>query len=391
MKRIAQIIFLTVTAAELLAVPLLTVFGEHEGVSYYEQRRLAAVPEPTKETVLDGTFFSALETLYQDHITSRDELLKLNTTVDMAMGRVKVNNVIVTDDRLLDVYGFSRWGLGYLVNDAAVRAEEYAALQEKITSYGGYFCYLGVPQQSTYFAADYPAFMDSRLWHTTGIREAFFPALEARGIPYVNMYAEFQAVGAPEEYYYDTDHHYTGQGAFFTYLTLMEHLQIAHPDLQYLGADDFTWTTLKNPFLGSTNRKLYALWDTKDAVSYAEPKESIPYTRTDRGTPVGYIHKLPATEEEVATYSVYMGGDIAETVISTNRPELPNILIYGDSFSNPIESVIWTNFNETRTVDFRYYTEKTLTQYIEEYRPDYVVCVRDESTFFSKTANGATE
>ena len=28
-----------------------------------------------------------------------------------------------------------------------------------------------------------------------------------------------------------------------------------------------------------------------------------------------------------------MGGDIAETVIQTDRPELPNALIFGDSFT----------------------------------------------------------
>lgn len=40
-----------------------------------------------------------------------------------------------------------------------------------------------------------------------------------------------------------------------------------------------------------------------------------------------------------------MGGDIGESVITTNRPKLPNILIYGDSFTNPLETLLWTQAN----------------------------------------------
>ena len=90
------------------------------------------------------------------------------------------------------------------------------------------------------------------------------------------------------------------------------------------------------------------------------------------------------------TYSVYMGGDIAETVIDTGREELPTLLLYGDSFSNPLECLLWRDFNVTYCVDFRYETEKTLDDYLEEYHPDVVLCVRDETTFLSADGNGTT-
>lgn len=392
MKRLAQKIFLGLCALALVLVPALTLLQTKSSVSYYEQRQLAKLPEPVRETVLDGTYFTELETAYKDHIFARDPILKVNTLAELALGRVSVNKVIVNSNRLLDAYGFNRWGLDYLKTDAIPIAQNYASLNELITSYGGYFCYLGVPQQGVYFAADYPAYMDSRLWHTTGIRQTFGDALAAQNVPFIDMYAEFQAVGAPEEYYFDTDHHFSGEGAFFTYLTLMEHLQQASEgELSYLGAEDFTFTTLENPFLGSANRKLYGLWNTTDAVTVARPKTDIPFTRADNGAEKRGVYTLPGSGQETVTYNVYMGGDIAETVIQTNRPELPSILFYGDSFSNAVESVLWTNFNETRCLDFRYYTGKTLRQYIEEFRPDYVVCIRDESTYFSAGGNGRTD
>ena len=68
-------------------------------------------------------------------------------------------------------------------------------------------------------------------------------------------------------------------------------------------------------------------------------------------------------------YTAYMGGDIGETVIDTGRDELPNILIYGDSFTNPLECLMYYSFNEMHSIDLRYYKDMTLEDYIRLYQP----------------------
>ena len=65
--------------------------------------------------------------------------------------------------------------------------------------------------------------------------------------------------------------------------------------------------------------------------------------------------------------------------------------LHGDSFTNPLEALLWTQANELRSIDFRHYTECTLKDYIAEYKPDIVICVRDETTFLSEDGNGITE
>ncbi len=393
MKHNIQKWFLGLVVLLITAVPLLTVFATETGVSFYEQRALAGLPAPTAETVLNGEFFTGIETFIQDHIFARDTLLRLNTAAELALDRVTVNDLVVTDGQLLDKYDFSYWDLGYLTAQAEARAAQYAQLARTVKDHGGYFCYLGVPQFTTYFADKYPEFMDSRLWHTTGIRDAFSAAMAEHGVPFLNMYAEYQAAGMPEEYYFDSDHHYTTEGAFFAAETLLEHLaKQSGGTLNYLRAEDYESRTLPNPFLGSSNRKLYGLWESHDRMTVMTPRQDIPFTRTDNSTdPVSYIWQLPSDAAELVSYDVYMGGDLAETVIRTDRPELPSILIYGDSFTNPVEALLWPNFNETRSLDLRYYTAKTLTEYIAEYKPDYVICLRDESTYLSGAGNGVTE
>lgn len=392
MKKYSHIIFLSIMAVVFVAVPVLTLTSSHSSVSYYEQRSLAPMPEFSLQAIMDGSYFSEIESFLSDHLGGRDKMLKLDTKLNLKLSKPNVNNLIVNSDKLLDYHEFIYWDLGYLESDAAGIVQDYKTLQDTIESYGGYFCYLGLPLQSTYFSSHYPDYVDSRLWHTTAIREAFSKEMSSNDIAFINMYDIYNEFGMPEDFYYETDHHFTLRGAFAAYSTLITHLQ-EHTQWAFenFNISDFEWVTLENPFLGSANRKLYGLWDTSDTIELAQLSNPIPFTRTDNGVLVASnLFSTPTDPNEYITYSVYMGGDIAETIIDTDRPNLPNILIYGDSFTNPIETLLWTQANELRCIDFRYYNESSLTDYIKEYQPDIVICVRDETVYLDASGNGIT-
>ena len=78
-----------------------------------------------------------------------------------------------------------------------------------------------------------------------------------------------------------------------------------------------------------------------------------------------------------------MGGDVAETIIDTGRPSLPSVLIYGDSFTNPVETLLYYSFDTMRSIDLRGYKTMSLTDYIETYKPDIVICIRDYESLLS--------
>ena len=98
---------------------------------------------------------------------------------------------------------------------------------------------------------------------------------------------------------------------------------------------------------------------------------------------------MPATDTEDVLYSLYMGGDVGETVIETGRPDLPSILIYGDSFPNPVECLAYYSFDEMRSIDLRHYKDMTLADYIQAYQPDIVVGIRDYEALLSTDFNGS--
>ncbi|MEG2678983.1 MAG: hypothetical protein RR949_03520, partial [Oscillospiraceae bacterium] len=386
MKRVANIVFLSCFLAALIAVPVCTLFSEKVGTSYYENRTLASLPTVSVKTISDGTFFSDLETYFSDHIAWRDPIMKLKTWSDLnVFHRPVVGDTVVNSDVLLYFHGYQRKSLDGLDAQAAEMGDKLQKINDQVTDYGGYFCYFGLTNHFTYFSDHYPSYIDNRLWQTESTVEAFSNALTEREVPFLNMTPIYDAQGRPPEYYSATDHHYTYRGMLSAYDALMKRINSDTAlDLQILTPDDLTLTTLPNPFLGSRERKLYNLWPSDEHITIGTLKEEIPFTRTDNGAEVpATFYALPATQEEPLPYGVYMGGDIGETIIRTNRGELPKALIFGDSFTNAMETVFWASFDETRYLDLRHYTDKALSDYLADYQPDVVICLRDDNSYLS--------
>ena len=151
--------------------------------------------------------------------------------------------------------------------------------------------------------------------------------------------------------------------------------------------EDFRWKVLDKPFYGSRNRRLYDTSLITDQLLIYEPAEDLAFERFDYGSPAA-PEVFVFTDEDYVEYNIYMGGDIGETVIRTNRPELPSVLLFGDSFTNAFETFLYRSFDETRSLDLRSYSSKTLPEYIEEYRPDLVVCLRDDTAYTAFSGNG---
>lgn len=392
MKKIADWFVIGCFAVFLAVIGGWTLTHPSETVSFYENRMLSAQPQASWSALLSGRYFDDWESFFTDHAAGRDTLMKTDTALRMSVLRLPaVNNVVVTKSVLLPLIKADRPDAQRIDTFAQNMADAVGALSDQVAAYGGHFYYVGVPEQYSYFRDRFPAEVRSGQRALTMIRETFSADLAAKNVPFLDMCAAYDELGRPDSLYYATDHHYTIGGALEVYDRLTARLAADGVPVRILARDEWKLTTLPNPFLGSRDRKLYNLWHTDDRLTYAEPKTAIPFTRTDGGTEVDSLISLPQNAAETVTYDAFMGGDKAESVVRTDRPELPNVLIYGDSFTNALETLLYASFNEMRALDLRHYTGMKLSEYIEKYRPDVVICVRDDSSFLMTGGNGAAD
>lgn len=390
-KRIAEALLSACFLLALLGTAAATILQPWESYSYFENRSLASRPAFTWESFWDGSYFSGLEAMLQDHAAGREELLRASTLADLYLfRRPVVNQVVPAGDKLLYYLDYGIVDAQAVAEQAQTLAGVQARLQELVESYGGHALYVAVPGQYAYFEDVHPAFLNNLAAYTDVEMASFTQAMARQAVSFLDVGPEFDAMGHPEFFYSSTDHHYTYAGAYQAYRIIMDRLNRDFGlDLTVLTEDLVTFETLPNPYLGSRLRMVFGLWPSSEHPQIARFNVPVPFTRRDNGQEVApTLFALPASDQEDVLYSIYMGGDIGETVIDTGRPELPSLLIYGDSYTNALETLLWYSFDETRSIDLRHYREQSLADYIREYQPDVVLCVRDYGSLLSGDDNG---
>lgn len=392
MKRICEWAMALLFSGVLLVLMAATILLPKNRYSYYENRNLSAFPEITAESVLSGQVFDDLETLFCDYAAWRTPALKAVTWADLnVFHRPVVNDIVVTDDALLEQLYTMPDTTDDIARKAADVAADNAALRDQIEAYGGHYCYIAVPCQYAYYEDEYPSYLENRSAYTAAELAALNSAMDAQGITHVDMGPIFDSLGHLPAFSSKVDNHYGLRGAYETYRAAVQALNDAYGLALSFPEEgtDVTFSALPNPYMGSRTRKLLGLRGDDEKLLTAAFREDIPFTRLDNWQEVASaVYALPATEDEALTYGLYMGGDIAETCIRTDRPSLPTALIFGDSFTNAVESLAYYSFDEMRSVDLRHYKTQSIGDYIAAYQPDVVICIRDYEALLSRSDNG---
>lgn len=389
--RISSVALVACFGALLLGSAVTGFILTPEKYSFYENRNLAERPKPTVESVMDGSFFTDFDTYIKERSTAREGFVRLSTFLDLhVFHRPVVNGVVVTKKSLLQHYDYEVVSENNIEYYSSVITQNLQSHTDLVESYGGNFYYVAVPCQSVCKEDEYPWYLNSRSEYTVASRSALFSKLNAASVDYIDMLEYYEAEGRPDSYTSNIDNHYSILGGYATYREIIDKINAdGKYDLDPLEEGEFEYREIDTRYLGSRTRKLFDMWNISEPLGVITPNVEVPFTRYNYGSlGSSTVYSIPKEGEKYVTYGLYMGGDITETVIETNRPELPSILVYGDSFTNAVESLIWYNFDTMYSLDFRYYNKKSLHEFIEEHKPEIVICVRDYNALLAPYGNG---
>lgn len=367
-----------------------TLLRNSEEYSFFENRMLAAMPKYTPEGDGNGSYVNQLETYLSDHAALRNTLLKFKARADLALRRPVVNDVVVGDGILLPYLPAEQTDEADIAEQAVFMADNLKGISDLVSSCGGHYFYVHVPCQYACYPDRYPWFLNNREQISQLSVDCLTRELAARGVNFVDVSIDYWAEGRPEKFGSIGDDHYSMYGAFFAYQRVLEQVvERTGLDIPILRDEDVNIQPLANPYLGSRERKLLGLIDLEEPLYVLHPWEWVPFTRIDGGEESrSSVYALPYNPWDQLTYNLYMGGDLTESFIDTHRPELPSVLIYGDSFTNAMECVLYLSFDKMYSLDMRHYEGMSLTDYIQMVKPDVVLCVRDTYTLLDPSDNG---
>lgn len=395
MKRFGQIILIIMFLGIIFTIPVITKLQKNQVISTFENRKLAQMPVFSKASLISGEYFSKWEPYLSDHIYGRNTWIKSYTFMNMmVLGKANINNIVIGKDGFLLPF-FDYNGKYDIINSEAnldKMAKQMKELRDKLEEQGNEFYFVGIPSQASYHRSEYPKHLQNNTQLMDKTEKLLFDKLNQLNVKHINMNEVFHKA-ANVEYYYKTDHHYNFEGAYVTYYEIIRNLQQGgvsniQPPME---KNEMDIVTLPNPFGGSRNRQIYFMVTADEKLKVSYPKNKIAFEKFTNGKKDNRLYYLAENGKDMINYGVYMGGDWAETVIRTNNDKLPNLLLFGDSFTNAIEPLLYTHFNETRILDLRHYNKMSLYEYIDKYKPDIVLMVRDDLNYGNFEGNGSFE
>lgn len=389
-KNVCNLIFVALVLAALVTFAVLHISTPKKTESNYENRMLATCPTPAADAVRDGSFHTALEKFLQDHMPYRTELQTLDVKLRMnVLHQPVVNDIVIGDDVLLPFYGFEK------AEEEQVRTAvtEVASIQSRfnriVRENGGVYYYVAVPTQANLYKDLYPSYMQPYVDRMEENKNTVLSALVGQGVECIDMGDTFFSYEDRDLIGSRIDHHCTQRGSYEIYRAIAEKLASDGIEIDFPTEDEITFETLPNPFSGSRSKKVLNLFPNEEHLLYARFRSSPSFEWFGSGKSDDF-YNFPNNDTKKVSYTFYMGGDRANFTIRNNdKPDAPSVLIYGDSFTNGLETMLWYSFSQMHSCDLRQVGAPDLEQMIEQYQPDVVVCVRDYSVLLDLDGNGS--
>lgn len=313
--------------------------------SEMEKRYLAEAPDLNWKTVFSGKLGNEAETYLTDHIPGRNLFVGINAYLELLAGRQGLKDIWLADGKLVEA-------------PAALDEKAIARNMKAINSFGETVGQrvdmMVVP--SAGWAAGLESYTD---------RDSIY-AIYAGAGENVSPVSVTEIFDGKPELYYNTDHHWTSEGAYKGYATYMEAV-----GREYRQAEDFVVTAVGD-FRGSTYSRS-ALWLTPaEKIELWQGSQSLTVTNGEtEGIHPGIFYRERL--EEADKYTVFLDGN--HSIVRIQNPEKKGkLLVIRDSYSNCLGGFLAESYGEVVLVDLRYYRKAVSALAMEEGFDDILVC-----------------
>lgn len=336
------VILLTLTVADFLR--------EDRLFSPQENRVLAAKPELTRESVLDGSFMQDYEAYVTDQFVGRDKWISIKTGTDVLLQKKEINGVYLgRDDYLIEQH---------LKADYPEELEEQKLeLLEKLVGRWDARVML-VPTADNIFPQRLPAYAE-----VYDQRALLAAAKECvGGEHFIDVY-DTLLQHSDEEIYYRTDHHWTSRGAYYGYQAWAAAAGEIPQDFSVETAE-----TVSEDFLGTLYSK----------VRLPVKPDRIEYFPLTEQTPVRIVYDLQKKSnsfyegsylETKNQYGYFLDDNHAFVEIDTGHPTGRTLFVIKDSYANCMIPMLAFHYEKIYVVDLRYMNGK-LFPFMESYEPE---------------------
>lgn len=335
--------------------------------SEQENRYLEQAPKFTMRNLWNGKWMKEFETYVQDQFIGRDEWMKLKSELEKGSGK-KENNGIY--------FGKQRWY--YEIQEAPDETTFKTNIQileqmtKKLQEQGIDAKFLAIYSAYQFYQDQLP---DN---HRNVNQKELLEWIQSNSsVDILDTFEQLQA-HKDEAIYFRTDHHWTQLGAYYAYLMLGESL-----GYEPMSLDAFQKKTSQKPFYGTLFSKspLFGdpgeeVWTLEDGKKYTV---TVPETNTIKQSLYDYEYFKKGDQ-----YSVFLGGNQPEVIITGENKNQKTIVLFKDSYSHALAPLLAQHYEKVILIDLRYFNQ-SISKYLADVKPDEVIFSYNVSWFANDT------
>jgi hypothetical protein len=356
---------------------VLFIILPHKAISINEKRALSPFPLFTKSNYLSGKYTDSIDFYYSDNFLFRDKLiqiankikenkglrseeLKIYTKSDNQKNVIDINkksnlNAVDTIKIANDDHEYQNIKSVIVYKNRALQMfagsnKSAASFSKLMSEYKMAFPSLNVYCMAVPVGGDF--YLPSNINKDNEIKfiNSLYSSLSNGVVPvraYESMKPHYR-----EYLQFNTDHHWTGRGAYYAYVAFCNTIGVSPVPM-----DKLTRKVIPN-FLGTLY--YYTL-----SESLKNNKDSVEYFKVLVDTKAEYYPKnsnkaiKSSLYAEFAkggnAYGVFLGGDFPLTKISTSVKNGKKILVFKDSYGNAFVPYLASHYEEIYVIDYRYF------------------------------------
>lgn len=348
--------------AKFIAIPfIILIFGlffiniinPDKEVSASENRALKQ--RPTKEDKEDKSYASDYEAYYSDQFAFREELSNMYTKLEILLGKNKVKNYYLLDDNWImptPVKNIDESKIKSIANNLNNMARIGKKSNKEIY-------YVSTPHKENILAHMYEKGIKDvgNAQKNKDMLKEYIDKDDVKFIDLDNYFLNNFDKDKLESFYFKTDHHWNGIGAFEGFKYIIEKMNV----VENISRDDYTITNLdRGYFLGSYNKNLNKLVDENEEIPYVhlKDKSNYKYFRYD-GKKEFEIKEEQClasarNKDDILYGGAYMFGEAFVKLQNEDALIDKKIIIFRDSYQAPTSWLFADIFKEVQIVDPRH-------------------------------------
>ena len=383
-----QVCFVILSAALLLLFWLVPFIGQKD-ISETENRSLARLPAFSAAAFLDGGYQDNLENAAGDQLVFSEELRSAVKEIQASLLMAEQDLLCLVNPSLRN--GYNQIADGYYIYqhdehriiekplDYEQNARDISAFAEPFNRLEGVRRYLYFINNSRSMDFDHPESFSS-----VYDRVCSFFTLDGAACFTSEDYEDYC------RWFYQTDHHWNDEGFYRGYREIVSLLK---PEDNPVGPGErLTTDAVFNGSYARVTKSLRA--DERFVVrTFDLPKHTVMLNgkRGNYGRQKAYQSGRFSAEPLTNHYANCYGGDYGEIVYDFGTKGRGRLLLIASSYSNPINGLIASHFDETRVIDLRYYKayagcDFDPADYVREHNIDTVLLLGDIRLFLPDAA-----